>query len=377
MTKIINRNLFQTIKQQCFKGKTIIVIGPRQVGKSTMLLAVAQTFPNYLFLDGDDSFVRQQLTNPNFQALKQIIGEYKVVFIDEAQRIENIGLTLKMIHDRMKDVQLLVSGSSPLDISNEMNEPLTGRKFEYRMFPVSWEEWQQHNDYLTVQQQLEDRLLYGMYPDVLNRVGDEENILRQLLESYLYKDILMLTGIKKPEVLEKLVQALGLQIGNEVSYNELSQLVEADKNTIASYIDLLEKAFVIFRLPSFSKNLRNEIKTNKKIYFYDNGIRNAVINNFNPISMRQDKGALWENFIISERMKFLSYHQHHVKTYFWRTKQQQEVDYLEVKATKISAYEIKWKSSAKVKVPPAFAASYKADFNVIDRDNFTNFVVKN
>jgi predicted AAA+ superfamily ATPase len=375
MTKIINRNLFETVKQQCFKGKTIIVIGPRQVGKSTMLLEVAQTFPNYLFLDGDDPFVRQQLTNPNFQELKQIIGDYKVVYIDEAQRIENIGLTLKMIHDRMKDVQLLVSGSSALDISNEMNEPLTGRKFEYKMFPVSWEEWQRHNDYLTVQQQLEDRLLFGMYPDVLNRVGDEENILRQLLASYLYKDILTLTGIKKPEVLEKLVQALGLQVGNEVSYNELSQLVEVDKNTVSSYIDLLEKAFVVFRLPPYSKNLRNEIKTNKKIYFYDNGIRNAVINNFNPIDMRQDKGALWENFIISERMKFLSYHQNHVNTYFWRTKQQQKIDYLEVKANKISAYEIKWKATAKVKIPPAFAASYKADFQVIDRDNFTNFIV--
>ncbi len=373
---MIHRILYSTIKEKIFKGKTIIITGPRQTGKTTLIHEVLKSFGEYLFLDGDDTITRQMMEGPSYEKLKQIIGSHKLVFIDEAQRIGQIGLTLKMIHDRFKEVQLLVSGSSALDIGNETNEPLTGRKWEYLLLPISWEELQNQWGYLSGLQQLENRLIFGMYPDVLNHPGEEEKILRELASAYLYKDILALTGIKKPDKLEKLLQALALQCGSEVSYNEIAQLISIDKNTVSTYIDLLEKTFVVFRLPAFSRNARNEIKNSKKIFFYDNGIRNAIINNFNPPDLRQDKGALWENFIISERKKYLNNRLQYVKTYFWRTAQQQEIDYIEEKNGDLNAYEIKWKINRTPKLPSAFSNAYQAILNTIDKDNFTDFVTE-
>jgi len=226
-----------------------------------------------------------------------------------------------------------------------------------------------------VQQQLESRLVFGMYPDVLNRIGNERDVLRDLASSYLYKDILALSGIKKPEILEKLVVALALQCGNEVNLTEVGQLLSVDKNTISSYIDLLEKAFIVFRLPALSRNVRNEIKKNQKIYFYDNGIRNAVINNLNPISLRQDKGILWENFLVSERLKRNRHHKTYAKSYFWRTTQQQEIDLIEEVDGALKAYEFKWNHRSKVKEPSAFAKAYDSTFEVITPDNFTDFLI--
>src|SRR5690606_2506318 len=297
--------------------------------------------------------------------LKNIIGNYKYVFVDEAQRIPNIGLKLKIMVDQIKGVQIIVSGSSAFDISNEIQEPLTGRKFEYRLFAISWNEFEGNVGYIKARQQLELRLLYGMYPDVINNFGNEYEILKNLTSSYLYKDILALSNIRKPDVLEKMVQALAFQVGSEVSYNEIAQLVGVDKNTVSDYIDLLEKAFVVFRLNSFSKNLRNEIKTNRKIYFYDNGIRNMVIGNFSPFELRQDKGALWENFMISERQKVLNLQQKPVKSYFWRTTAQQEIDYVEVENNRVNAFEFKWSEKKKTKLPKSFAEAYDPDFLVI------------
>jgi predicted AAA+ superfamily ATPase len=374
MEKVIKRKLFETLEQKCFKGRIILLTGPRQIGKSTLLHSICSKFGAYLFLDGDDPSIRTSLDTPNFEQIKLLIGNNKLVFIDEAQRIKNIGLTLKMIHDRIKGVQVLVSGSSALDLGDKLQESLTGRKWEYQMFPISWEEWFEHNDYLTVTQQLESRILYGMYPEVLNNPGEEEQVLKELTKSYLYKDILALTGIKKPDMLEKLVTALAFQIGSEVSYNELSQLLGIDKNTVSSYIELLEKAFIVYRLNPYSGNQRNEIKTNKKIYFYDTGVRNAVINNFNPISIRNDKGALWENFVINERMKYLEYHQKNVQSYFWRARQGGEVDLLEHKNGQLHAFEIKWSPNAKIKLPVSFVNSYTADLTGIHTDNFLKFV---
>jgi hypothetical protein len=227
---------------------------------------------------------------------------------------------------------------------------------------------------MKAQQQLELRLLYGMYPDVINNFGNEYEILKNLVSSYLYKDILALTGIRKSNVLEKILQALALQVGSEVSYNEIAQLVGVDKNTVNNYIDLLEKSFVIFRLNSFSKNIRNEIKANKKIYFYDNGVRNMVIGNFNNLALRQDKGALWENFLVSERMKLLSYSQSVAKPYFWRTTSQQEIDYIETDADAVSAFEFKWTNSKKVKLPKSFQDAYQPSFLVVDKENFRDFL---
>ena len=358
------------------KGKVIVLIGPRQVGKTTLINAVLNK-SDYLFLDGDDNTVAETLSNANTENLKSIIGNYKYVFIDEVQRIPNIGLKLKIMIDQIKDVQVIVSGSSAFDINNTTQEPLTGRKFEFQLFPISWNEFEKNVGFMKAQQQLELRLIYGMYPDVINNFGNEYEIIKNLVSSYLYKDILALAGIRKSNVLEKILQALALQVGSEVSYNEIAQLVGVDKNTVNNYIDLLEKSFVIFRLNSFSKNIRNEIKANKKIYFYDNGVRNMVIGNFNVLNLRQDKGALWENFLVSERMKLLSYSQSVKKPYFWRTTTQQEIDYIETNADDVNAFEFKWTNAKKVKLPKSFIDAYKPTFLVVDKDNFRDFLKYN
>jgi len=330
----------------------------------------------YLFLNADDGTVRRLLNAPDTFQLKQIIGNETILFIDEAQRLEQVGLTLKLITDQFKKVQLIVSGSSALEISNQTNEPLTGRKWEYLLYPISWEEFESSLGFVESEKQLEHRLVYGMYPDVINHPGKEKEVLQQLANSYLYKDILSLANIRKPELLERLLQALALQLGSEVSYNELAQILQIDKKTIMVYIDLLEKAFIIFRLRSFSRNLRNEIKSNRKIYFWDNGVRNIIIANMNTLDLRQDKGALWENFLISERMKFLQYHKKIVNSFFWRTVQQQEIDYVEETNGKITGYEFKWKDDGRIKIPKAFTDAYQAKGSVISKENFRNFLQK-
>jgi len=355
-------------------GKAIIVIGPRQVGKTTLIESILDS-KDYLLLDGDDPKTRTLLTEPNTEEIRSIIGNYKNVFIDEAQRIEAIGLTMKIITDRFKDVQLFASGSSSFDLSNRINEPLTGRKWDYQLFPISWEEFENHHGYLYAERQLENRLIYGFYPDVLNNSGDEVIILRNLVNSYLFRDILAYSDIRKPEILDKLVQALALQVGSEVNYSELAQIVNVDKNTVSKYIDILQKGFIIFKLGSFSRNVRNEIKTSRKIYFYDNGIRNMIIGNFNPLELRTDKGALWENFLISERIKQIEYKQSLARVYFWRTKQQQEVDFVEDNQGKIFGFEFKWSDRKNSKLPKTFSEKYQAESIIIDKGNFRDFVV--
>jgi len=371
----IQRIIEKDIKESLFKGKTIVLIGPRQVGKTTLIKNILQNKTAYLFLDGDDITVRQSLEYANTQEIKRIIGDNKILFIDEAQRINNIGITAKIINDQFKTIQLILSGSSALDLNNKINEPLTGRTFEYNLYPISWEEFQNHSNYIEAKQQLNGRLIYGMYPDVINNPGKEKDILKSLTNSYLYKDILALANIKKPEILEKLLIALAYQMGAEVSYNELAGLLKVNKDTIASYIQLLEKTYVIFRLKPFSKNLRNEIKNNSKIFFYDNGIRNALISAYNDIELRNDKGALWENFLVSERKKYLQYHKIHTNTYYWRTKQQQEVDWVEQKDLKIYGYEFKWSDKKNVKFPKSFIDEYAAQTEAINKNNFVDFVM--
>lgn len=375
------RTLSDTIENKIGKGKAIILIGPRQVGKTTLVKSLIKD-KKHLFLDADDPTVRSILNNPNTEQIRSIIGSNKIIFIDEAQRIPGIGLTLKIITDQFKDVQLFVSGSSAFDLSSELNEPLTGelnepltgRKWEYELYPISWEEFENNHGYLVSEQQIENRMLYGFYPDVLNNPGEEKDILKQLVNSYLYRDILAYSNIRKPEILEKLVQALALQIGNEVNYNELAQTVGVDKNTVSNYIDILQKGYVIFKLGSFSRNLRNEIKKNKKIYFYDNGVRNMVLGNFNSLELRQDTGALWENFLISERLKQNIYKNRFTKMYFWRTKQQQEVDLVEENNGIITGFEFKWNAKKKLRLPKTFVNAYNATEEIIDRNNFREFV---
>jgi predicted AAA+ superfamily ATPase len=371
---MLQRTLKDTIISKLGKGKAILVIGPRQVGKTTLIREVLKESP-YLFLDGDIPAVRESLTAPSIQTLKTILGNHRYVFIDEAQRIHNIGITLKIIVGNFQDVQLVVSGSSAFELNASINEPLTGRKWEYELFPISWQELEVNGGYLYALQQLESRMVYGSYPEVINHPGEEVELLNELAGSYLYKDILSFGGIRKPEILEKILRALAFQVGNEVSYNEIAQLVGIDKNTVSNYINLLEQSFVIFSLTSFSRNLRNEVRTNKKVYFYDNGIRNAIIQNFNPLELRQDVGALWENFLIAERKKRNAYKRNFVNSYFWRNFQQQEVDYVEEGNGEVKGFEFKWNPKANTKVPSIFETAYHTRVEIVNRENFRDFLM--
>jgi uncharacterized protein len=372
---MIKRDLYKTLNSKFNKGKAIVLLGPRQVGKTT-LIKKCLAGKDFLFLNGDDPEIRDLLENAGVSKLKAIIGKNTTVFIDEAQRIKDIGLIAKMITDQFSKVQLILSGSSALEISHSTQESLTGRKFEYHLFPISWEEFENHVGYIEASAQLEERLIFGMYPDILNHRSEAREVLKQLTSSYLYKDVLSLTGIKKPDLLDKLLKALALQLGSEVSYNELSNMLQIDKATVSKYIDLLEKAFIVFRLNSFSRNQRNEIKNNRKIYFYDNGIRNMIINNLNPLDLRTDKGALWENFLIAERIKLQQYNQIYTNNYFWRTVQKQEIDFVEDSNGQLTAFEFKWKRKGSAKIPSAFLREYAAIGQVIDKDNFREFVRK-
>lgn len=369
---MFERTIEKTIQKKINSGKAIVVVGARQVGKTTLLNKILKG-KDFLLLDADDPSTRSLLQNPTTEQIRTFIGNYKYVFLDEAQRITGIGLTLKIITDQFKDVQLFVSGSSSFDLASELNEPLTGRKWEYELLPLSWEEYENKIGVINSEQQLENRLLYGLYPDVINNQGNEKETLKNLVNSYLYGDILAFADIRKPEILEKLVQALALQIGSEVNYNEVSQLIGVNKSTVQKYIEILEKGYIVFRLNSFNRNIRNEIKQNRKIYFYDNGIRNMIIGNFNQLDMRVDKGALWENFLISERKKQNLYKDTFAKMYFWRTAQQQEIDLVEDCNGKIEAFEFKWVNK-KNKFPKNFLETYNAQGAVVDRSNFRRFV---
>lgn len=379
MTKqatLIRRKLEQIVKQRLGTSKAIILLGPRQVGKTTLLKGMFTDSSSMLWLNADELDVQKLFEDISVTRLKAIIGTNKILIIDEAQRIKDIGLRLKLITDQLPEIQLLVTGSSSFEIANHTNEPLTGRKWEYKMFPLSFGEMVDHHGLLEEKRLLPQRLVYGYYPDVVNNMGLEKDILKQLSDSFLYKDLLSIDQIKKSEGIIKLLQALAFQVGSQVSYNELSQIVGLNTKTVEKYITVLEQAFVIFKLTSFSRNLRNELKNSRKIYFYDNGIRNALIANFNQIESRTDIGALWENFLVSERMKVIQYGQHWINSWYWRTKEQREIDYIEETEGKITAYEFKWNPAQKVKLPLAFQKAYPdADFTSIHRDNFEDFLL--
>jgi predicted AAA+ superfamily ATPase len=372
---MIQRTLKDSIQKDLFKGKAILLFGPRQSGKSTLMQEVLKNH-DYLYLNGDDADVREILTNTTATKLKAVIGNKKIVFIDEAQRIQNIGLTLKLFTDQIKEVQILATGSSAFELSNQVNEPLTGRKYEFMMYPLSFSEMVAYHGLIQEKRLIDHRLIYGYYPEIVTNTSEESRLLKLLANSYLYKDLLMLEQIKKPIILEKLLKALALQIGSEISLQELAQTVGADGKTVDKYIDLLEKTFVVFRLPALNRNVRNEIKKGKKIYFYDCGIRNAVINNFKSIDSRTDAGALWENYVIAERMKFLHYQNIDSKKYFWRTTQQQEIDLVEEYAESWLAFEFKRNIQAKKRFPQTFTDNYKnVELSIVTPANVEDFLL--
>lgn len=357
--------------------KAIVIMGARQVGKSTLLKDLFANRQDVLWMNGDDQDVRNLFDNLSSTRAKAIIGKNNILIIDEAQRITDIGLKIKLFTDQVEGVQVIATGSSSFELANRLNEPLTGRKREFKMFPITFSEMVNHTSLLDELRMIPHRMVYGYYPEVVTNLGDEKNILKELADSYLYRDILSLDNISKPEKLVKLLQALALQIGEQVSYNEVGQLIGIDPKTVEKYVDVLEKSYVIFRLGSFSRNLRNELKNSRKIYFWDLGIRNAVIGNFSNIENRADVGALWENYVISERMKKKLYSDAFTNFWFWRTQQQKEVDLIEEEDGKMHAYEFKWNpKKANVKVPDSFAKAYPdATFDVITNENVEEFIM--
>jgi len=356
--------------------KALIILGPRQSGKTTLVkMLMDQISTPFLWWNGDDFLVRSMLSEPTVANLQSLIGDSQLLVIDEAQRIENIGLCIKLIVDNIHGVKVIATGSSAFELANRINEPMTGRKWEYVLLPLSFKEMVKNHGALKEQSSLHQRMIFGYYPEVINNPGKEKEILKQLADSYLYKDILTWERIHKPDRMEKLVRALAFQVGNLVSYHELGQITGLDNETVEKYINLLEKAFIVYRLGTLSRNLRNELKSTRKIFFYDNGIRNALINSFNPIEMRDDVGALWENFLMTERLKYIHSHDHWCNRYFWRTHAQQEIDYIEEFDGKLHAYEFKWKARGTEKIPVSFVKGYPENVTaIISQTNFSGFL---
>jgi uncharacterized protein len=377
---MIERIIQNKIIAQCFKGKVIVLLGARQVGKTTMLKNIQQQLQvKSIWLNADEADIRKELTEANTSSrLLQLIGkETKLAIIDEAQQIPEIGKKLKLLFDTYPHIQVIATGSSAFELQNEMNEPLTGRKIEFHLYPISMQEMVNHHSGLTEKRLLETRLIFGSYPEVINNIGNEREILTELANSYLYKDVLRLDGIRKASILEKLLQALAMQIGSEVRYHELAKTIgNISPTTVEKYLDTLEKMFVVYKLPAFSRNLRNELKKSKKYYFFDNGIRNVLISNFNQIDLQTDKGALWENYLLSERCKRNSYMGHTSNNYFWRTTDQAEIDYIEETDGNLNVYEIKWQQQ-KVNFAKSFTAAYpNHSLNIISKENYGDFLIE-
>ncbi len=372
---MINRFLQPQLESILGSHKAIIVMGARQVGKSTLLQLLLGQRQDVLWLNGDNNDVQTLFTAISAERIHSLMGTKRVLVIDEAQRIPNIGVQLKIIIDQLSDVQVIATGSSSFELASKVNEPLTGRKREFKLFPLTFNEMVEHSSLIEELRLIPHRLVYGYYPEVVANPGQEANILKELTDSYLYRDILTLDKVAKSDKLVLLLKALAMQIGSQVSYNELSGLVGIDAKTIERYITVLEQSYIIFRLGSFSRNLRNELKFSKKIYFWDMGIRNAVIGNFSLAETRSDIGAMWENFAIAERMKQINYRHPFAQSYFWRTKQQTEIDYIEELDGSLRAFEFKWNERKSPRCPLAFSNAYPdASFSAITPSNIDDFL---
>ena len=372
---MITRLVEKAIQADFNKKKVIVLLGPRQVGKTTLLDSMQKPGVRCLRLNCDDMEDAMLLEDKSTTELKALLNGYDMVFVDEAQRVKNIGLVLKKIGDLKLVTQVVVTGSSSLTLADDINEPATGRLLEHRLYPLSLRELADDTSEREQQRLLENRMIYGLYPEVVTSPIDAKRTLMTLTNNYLYKDLLSYRGIKKPDLLQKLVRVLALQLGDEVSYNELSNMLGVDKETVENYIGLLEKCFVVFRLDSFSRNLRNEIKKGKKVYFYDNGVRNAVLSNFAPLDMRNDVGALWENMMVSERVKHNAYNGSYAQMYFWRTHDQKEIDLVEIEDGKMRTFEFKWNPKKMPSQPAVFASAYpEASFSAVTPNDMWYFV---
>ncbi len=376
---MIKRLLINNIKSNLFKGKTIVLYGARQVGKTTLVQELLKEYGEKgRYLNCEILSIEQSLSAAEPERLKAYLGNYKLIVLDEAQNIPNIGKILKVITDSLKNIQVIATGSSSFDLANKTSEPMTGRVIQYTLFPLSVLEIKNESDWFSIDAQLENILRFGLYPEIItSNENDAIDRLEHLASSYLFKDLLKFEGIKKSSLLKNLLISLALQLGNEVNYNELATKLNVSSLTIQKYIDLLEQSFVIYKLNSFSRNIRKEITKSFKVYFYDNGIRNALINNFNPISLRTDVGALWENFCVSERIKSNAYFNRKVNKYFWRTYDQKEIDYIEETSGKITGYEFKYSEKQKFRIPKGFTEIYNAEVFKIDKTNYWKFIEGN
>ncbi len=369
------------VENNFFQGKIIIIVGPRQVGKTTLSLDIINKFDpereNSIFFNCDNPDERESLNDKNFQQLDKLIGDKKIVFIDEGQKVETIGQTAKLLIDQYKkEKQVIITGSSSINLLNKTEEPLTGRKKTFYLFPLSLEEIFPNKELFPIKKNLETFLLTGTYPEIisLKTIQEKQAELQELSSSNLYKDILEFEQIKNSSIIFNLLKALALQIGSEVSYTKLANLLGIDKKTVERYIDLLEKNFVIMRLSPYFTNKRKEISKSKKIYFYDLGIRNSIIKNFNPLDLRNDQGALWENFLIMERIKHLNYHNIFSNNYFWRTFGGTEIDWVEEKEGKLFGFEFKF-NQKQAKAPESWKKYPSSEFQTINLNNFEEFIL--
>ena len=360
----IKRDIDSFLAKRMFGGKTIVIYGPRQAGKTTAVesyLAENVAPSDIVTFNGDETQDRQLLADASAEKIRILVGKKKILFIDEAHKVPNIGLVLKRAWDKVKDVQVIASGSSSVELADKIEEPMTGRKFDYTLMPLSFAELAAFSSPVDEMRMIARRMVYGTYPDVVTHPGDEVDRLRMIGKGYLYKDILAMGEIKRPELLDRILHALAFQIGQEVVYSELAQTVGSDDKTVSKYIDILEKAYIVRKVTSYARNLRNELKKSKKIYFNDCGIRNYVVGDWRPIDMRGsvEAGHLWENYLFAERAKWRLVHEPETRDFFWRTAQQQEVDLVEESASGIRAFEFKWNMrKAGVALPKTFRAAY-------------------
>jgi hypothetical protein len=371
----IPRITLNILKSYASNGKVIVIHGPRRVGKTTILKKYLEDKKNYLFVSAEDIFIQQSLSSKSIEQLKNFIGQHKILVIDEAQYISNIGINLKLIVDHMPDISVIVTGSSTFDLTNQIGEPLTGRQKIIKVYPISQIELNKIENFAEKKAYLESRLIYGSYPEILTAKDNlfKKQYLNELISSYLLKDILAFEGIKKSKKLIDLLILLAFQIGQEVSINELANNLSINKKIVEKYLDLLEQVFVLVNIRGFSRNLRKEVTKTSRYYFCDNGIRNAIINNFNPIQKRDDIGALWENYLVMERLKKQHYTHLWSNNYFWRTYDQKELDWVEERDGKLFGYEFKW--NKKSKPPKLWLDTYaNASYECINQSNFSNFI---
>ncbi|MCU0346082.1 MAG: ATP-binding protein [Saprospiraceae bacterium] len=378
MIKQINRQIQPTIEAKLGQGKAIILTGPRRVGKTYLIKSIQARFQGKSILMNGENLQTQELLAPrSVEHFRQLFGEYQLLLLDEAQVIPEVGRVLKLMVDELPGLNIIATGSSAFDLSNQTGEPLTGRKFHFDLFPFSQSELSQHESRIDTFNRLENRLVFGSYPEValMVNISEQEEYLKDLVQSYLLKDILAFEQIKNANKLLQLLQLVAYQIGEEVSLDELGRQLSLHRQTVEKYLDLLSKTFVLFRLGAYSSNLRKEVVKSSKWYFYDNGIRNAVIGDFSLLPVRRDIGQIWENYLLSERLKRNSYQRLSADYFFWRTYDQQELDFVERQGGKLSAFEFKWKEQ-KVKKPTFFEKSYpEVPFQVVHKMNYMDFIM--